>query len=55
MIKKWSLRALYQEYDIVQVPEEHGENVEVEVNDHYMEEDDHANNIVEDDGKNTLI
>ena len=35
--------------------EEHGANVEVQVNDHEMEEDDNANNTIEDDGTNTLI
>ena len=46
---------IYEEDDIVQVPEEHGENVQVQVNDHDMEEDDNVNNIVEDDGTKTLI
>ena len=45
---------LYEEDDVVQELEEHRTNVEVQVNDP-MEEDDHANNIVEDDGTNTLI
>ena len=35
--------------------EEHGANIEVQVKDHYMEEDNHANNTVEYDGTNTLI
>ena len=34
--------------------EEHGVNIEDHINDH-IEEDNHTNNKVEDDGTNTLI
>ena len=40
--------------DVIQAPEKHGANIEVQVNDP-MEEDDHVNNAVEDGGTNTLI
>ena len=55
IIKQWPPRALYKEVDVIQAPEEHGGNVEVQSNDHYMEEHDHANNTIEDDWTNTLI
>ena len=55
IIKQWPPRALYKEDNIVQNPKEHGENVEVQVNDHDTKEDDNANNTIEDDGTNTLI
>ena len=47
----------YRPEDVLseQVSEEHGAmNNGEQINDH-IEEDDHANNIVKDDGKNTLI
>ena len=39
IIKQHPPRAPSKEDDIVQEPEEHGANVEVQVNDHDMEED----------------
>jgi hypothetical protein len=54
IIREQSPRALRKKDDVIQVPKEHGVNIEVQVNDP-MKEDDHANNLVEDDGTNTLI
>lgn len=54
IIKERPPRGLHEEDEIIQAPEEHGTNIEVQVND-FMEEDDHANNTVEDDGTKTLI
>ena len=55
IIKQRPTRALYEEDDVIQVPEEHGANVEAQINDHDMEKDDNVNNTVEDDGTNRLI
>ena len=55
IIKQSTPRELYKEDDAVQVPEEHGVNVEIQVNDHDMEDDDNDNNTFEDDGTNTLM